>query len=171
MARANISQLLANGPVTETKPLPSLEKKKPRAASKKSASVSPTTSGLISVKPSRYSVAGVAFVALLVSLKHLCVGVIDIADVPWYEGTAMAIVFDCFLVATEWMLLTCEFTDRWGKAAAESIMVLVVVWSMYLNAMAFSHGHFDFDHLVQIGWGFSLPYLILASVFAATRCK
>lgn len=176
-ATSNTSTKKANGHDTSKRPSPSLVKNPETLSSGKSASKRASGSGRSQLvvserpQPSRISVALVSLIALIVSLTHLSNGVIALADTPWWEGWAMAIVFDLFLVTTEWMLLTVTFTDRTGKIAAESILVMVVGWSMYLNALAFSHGHFDIDHLAPIGWGISLPYLILASVFAATRCK
>jgi hypothetical protein len=123
------------------------------------------------VKPGRAAMAGVALVALVVSLTHLSNGVITLAETSVWEGWAMAIVFDLFLVADEYLMLTCEFTDKTGKLAAEALLALVVVWSMYLNAVAFSHNHFDFEHGVQIGWGITLPLAIMLAVYAASRSK
>jgi hypothetical protein len=129
------------------------------------------TPALAKVKTARIGMAAVALIALGVSLTHLSKGVISIADTSEVEGWAMAIVFDLFLVADEYLMLTCEFTDRTGKMAAETLLGLVVVWSMYLNAAAFSHNHFDLEHSVQLGWGVTLPLAILLAVYAAARSK
>ena len=155
--------------------------KPPRKAAKKAAAPAvdvpavpapaPATSALSKVKTARIGMAAVALIALGVSLTHLSKGVISIADTSEVEGWAMAIVFDLFLVADEYLMLTCEFTDRTGKMPAETLLGLVVVWSMYLNAAAFSHNHFDLEHSVQLGWGVTLPLAILLAVYAAARSK
>jgi hypothetical protein len=120
--------------------------------------------------PSRVFMAVVAAIALMVSLTDLSEGVDLLAGVPAWKGWCMAIVFDLFIVADEYLLLTAEM-EKDARYAAEALMGIVIMWSMYLNAVAFSHNHFDIEHITQIAMGISLPLCIALAAYAAARCK
>lgn len=112
----------------------------------------------------------VALVGLAVSLTDLSEGIELLAGVTTWKSIALAITFDMFVIADEYLMLTCELPKD-AKYASEGLLVLVSTWSAYLNALAFSGGHFDLDHITQVGMGFSLTAMIAIATYAAAKAK
>lgn len=122
------------------------------------------------VQPARIAMACVVLIGLAVSLTDLSDGIALLAGVTAWKAIALALTFDMFVIADEYLMLTCELPKD-GKLAAEGLLGLVSLWSAYLNALAFSGGHYDMDHLVQISMGISLTGMIVLATFAAARAK
>jgi hypothetical protein len=120
--------------------------------------------------PARVFVFAVTLFALAVSLTHLSEGVVLIADCPTWQGWAIAIAIDAMLIANEYALLVA--TNRAEIAQpAHALMGLCAVWSMYLNAMGFTHGHIDLTQADGIGLGVFLPLAIALATFVGARVK
>jgi hypothetical protein len=140
---------------------------KPAAAAKKTAKAVAISK---SVSPSRAFMCCVTLVFLVISITHLADGVGLLTECPAWQDWAIAIGIDLMLCADEWMMIACEMPKD-ARIAAEAMCGLIVLWSSYLNALAFSRGHIDLDHLTPIGMGVSIPIVVALSAYAMSRSK
>lgn len=120
--------------------------------------------------PARAFICCVTLVFLVISLTHLADGIILLTDCPQWQGWAMAIGIDLMLIAAEYLMLTCEMPND-ARRAAEMLCILVVLWSSYLNALAFTHGVIDIAHAIPIGLGISTPICVALAAYAMSRAK
>jgi hypothetical protein len=122
--------------------------------------------------PARIGILGVTLFGLAVSLTHLSEGVMLIADCPAWEGWAIALTIDAMLIAVEYAMLVSTAEARKGvEKPAHALMLLCITWSMYLNALGFTHGHLDYAHADGIGLGVFVPLAIALATLVGTRLK